>query len=463
MMLSAQTILKPAPANTAKPLTQAPMKPAPSNASNAIVSPRNVTPQSQATTAPLKNAPTMITADHSVSGVIPAAGPRATTITISGQKFGNVASDVQVKLNGISAIITGVSDNQITAVVPDKAGSGAVAVAVKGKWTSGGYFAYQWASVPSVFAGAPGAIGSADGTGVNARFNHPTGIARDRQGFIYIADCENNRIRKINNFGEVSTLAGSGEAAFADGVGTAAKFHHPYSLAVDAAGNILVADLDNYRIRKITPSGVVTTVAGNATRRLVDGVGAAAGFGYLYGGICVDTYGNIFVGDEGKIRKITPAGNVTTISGHSTNDHQDGPISSATFSAVTALTIAPNNDIYIADCNNSLIRKLSATGQVTTIAGSYRKIGVTDAYGSGAQFDMMQGIGMDAAGDLYVSESDPDTHPPMRIRRVSKEGDVSTAGGITNMGLLMGVIGDATNTMFVVDKSLNCIRKITFQ
>jgi hypothetical protein len=415
---------------------------------NAVVAPRSFTPvQNQAV---LKNAPVMATSAHSISGVIPAEGPRSTAITISGQKFGNVASDVQVKINGVSAIITGVSDNQITCTVPDKAGSGPISVAVKGKWATGSGFTYDWNATTSLVAGGGNNVpGYGDGAQSNVKFNHPTGLARDAQGYIYIADCENNRIRKMNNLGEVTTIAGSGAVGFADGMGTAAMFHHPTALAVDAAGNIYVTDQDNYRIRKITPSGMVTTLAGNEKRRVTDGTGTSASFGTPVG-VCIDGSNNIYVADGTAIRKITPAGTVTTMSGVS-------------FGGSIIALVYSNNEIYVAS-NNSMISKLTASGMVKPVAGSNRSYGVVDGYGTVAKFGGIVGMAMDANGVLYVTEADPDNYPPIHVRRVAKDGYVSTIGGIgTGMGMLAGAVGDAANTFYIADKTWNCVRKITLQ
>jgi hypothetical protein len=433
MMISAQTPFKPA-------------------ASNAIVSPRPVTPVSNGgSTVALKNAPMMVKADHSVTGVIPADGGRSTAITISGQKFGSVASDVQVKINGVSAIITGISDNQITAVVPDKAGTGPISVAVKGKWASGIGFIYDWSAAINFFAGVGNNYpGYADGTGSSVKFNHPTGLARDAVGNIYIADCENNRIRKMNNFGEVTTLAGSGAVGFADGMGTAAMFHHPYSLAVDAAGNVYVADLDNYRVRKITPAGMVTTIAGNARQYAVDGTGAAAGFSSLRGGVCIDGSNNIYVADGAAIRKITPAGSVST--------YRAGPGGMIVGMAIN------NNEIYIAT-NSGIIGKLSPnSGMVSNIAGTSGAYGDADGYGTGAKLSSVVNMCMDAAGVMYVMEQNGDENPSIRMRRVSKDGYVGTVRNVsTNMGLLAGTVGDAPNSFYLADRTFNCIRKVTLQ
>jgi sugar lactone lactonase YvrE len=170
----------------------------------------------------------------------------------------------------------------------------------------------------SVFAGKAGASGGQDGAGDVARFATPRGIAIDQAGNLYVADEGNSNIRKITPAGVVSTLAGStGQSGNADGTGPAARFAVPRALTVDAAGNVYVADTDNNTIRKITPAGVVTTLAGRAGETgATNGTGGAARFSEPRG-IAVDTAGNIYVADSGNqaIRQITPDGVVTTVAG----------------------------------------------------------------------------------------------------------------------------------------------------
>jgi len=170
----------------------------------------------------------------------------------------------------------------------------------------------------SVFAGKAGASGSADGAGDVARFATPRGIAIDPAGNLYVADEGVSNIRKITPAGVVSTLAGSaGNAGSVDGTGPAARFAAPRALTVDTAGNVFVADTDNNTIRKITPAGVVTTFAGRAGEAgAANGTGNAARFSEPRG-IAVDTVGNVYVADTGNqaIRQITPDGVVTTVAG----------------------------------------------------------------------------------------------------------------------------------------------------
>jgi sugar lactone lactonase YvrE len=149
------------------------------------------------------------------------------------------------------------------------------------------------AGVVTTLAGA-GTIGSADGASGVAQFFGPNAVAVDSAGNVYVADTNNNRIRKVTPAGVVSTLAGS-TFGFADGTGAAAKFNEPFGVAVDGAGNVYVADSQNFRVRKVTPAGVVTTLAG-AANDFADGVGTSARFSLVYG-IAIDTAGTIYVAD----------------------------------------------------------------------------------------------------------------------------------------------------------------------
>ena len=444
----AQTPLKPVASTAAKPVIGPGMTQAnsPATRTNATVSPRVLTPALNQ--AILKHAPMANLGEQTLTAVIPGEGTHGTVITISGKDFGNNTADIVVKVNGVAAIVTGMSDNQILAVVPDKAGTGPITVAVKGKVTSGVGFVYDWYGAVYFIAGvSANAPGFADGTGASAKFNHPTGLARDAQGNIYIADCENHRIRKMNNFGQVTTIAGSGAVGSADGMGTAASFYHPYSVAVDAAGNVYVADFDNHMIRKITPGGMVTTLAGSPNNHYADGVGRAAGFGSPRGGICVDGSNNVYVGDGGLIRKITPTGVVTTLA--------------RGFNLIVAM-LCRNNVLYVAD--GSTISKVSLSGSVYSIAGNSKLYGNVDGYGDAAGFVGIVGMAMDASGVIFVTEENSDDYPPVHIRRINTDGFVQTLGNVgLGTGILAGSVGDAPNTFYQADMTWNCIRKVTIQ
>ncbi|MEZ4364380.1 MAG: hypothetical protein R3B48_29665 [Kofleriaceae bacterium] len=170
----------------------------------------------------------------------------------------------------------------------------------------------------TTLAGASGMQGGADGTGAAARFAFPWGVAVDSAGTVYVADSGNSTIRKVTAAGVVTTLAGTaGMLGSADGTGAEARFQIPLGVAVDSAGNVYVADQSNSTIRKVTAAGVVTTLAGTAGMRgSADGTGAAARFAFPLG-VAVDSAGNVYVADRGNstIRKVTAAGVVTTLAG----------------------------------------------------------------------------------------------------------------------------------------------------
>ena len=202
------------------------------------------------------------------------------------------------------------------------------------------------------FAGST--IGYADGNGTNAKFNFPWGLAVDASGNVSVSELFNHKIRKITPDGTVSTIAG-GSAGYADGQGSNARFSGPQGVAVDAVGNVFVSDTGNNKIRKITPGGMVTTVSGTSNGYM-DGPGATAMFNGPYG-IAVDANDNIYVGQEFTIRKIASNGNVTTVAG-STPGLVDGSGASAKFAGIHGIVLATDGNIYVADTYNYKIRKI---------------------------------------------------------------------------------------------------------
>src|SRR4051812_20684041 len=204
----------------------------------------------------------------------------------------------------------------------------------------------------STLAGSAG-YGSSDGTGSAARFNNPFGVAIDSAGNSYVADTSNHTIRKITAAGVVTTLAGlAGTSGSADGTGSAARFFLPKGVAVDSTGNVYVADTNNHTIRKITPAGVVSTLAGFAhSPGSNDGTGSDAAF-FNPSGVSVDSVGNVYVADTGAntIRKITPAGVVTTIAGQpGAFGSNDGTGPNAHFLFPTGVTVDSGGNLYVAD------------------------------------------------------------------------------------------------------------------
>ena len=260
---------------------------------------------------------------------------------------------------------------------------------------------------------AGGAEGYADGTGSAAQFSYPNGLTIDAQGFLYVADVRNHSIRKISPQGFVTTLAG-GTEGFVDGTVGVAKFSYPNGVAIDTHGNLYIADTGNNRIRKITPGGTVTTLAG-ATKGFADGTGSTAQFDSPRD-IIVDINGYIYVSDtyNNCIRKVSPQGVVTTFAGGIIGGSTDGMGNVAKFNRPTGLTIDDHGNIYVADVVNNQIRKISPQGMVTTIVGS--TYGFAEGTGNTAQFSYPSGLSIDDLGNIYVA--DVGNH---RIRKLTPE------------------------------------------
>jgi sugar lactone lactonase YvrE len=269
--------------------------------------------------------------------------------------------------------------------------------------------------VVTTFAGLAGVSGlaTANGVGSQARFNLPRSVAVDGTGNVYVADTSNSAIRKITPDGLVTLLAG-GTAGTQDGTGAGARFLSPNGVAVDTAGNVYVADTSNNAIRKITPTGVVTTLAGLlGTFGSQDGTGPAARFSSPRG-VAVDRGGNVYVADRdnNSIRKVTPAGVVTTLAGNlSFNPGSvDGPGVDARFNGPYAVAVDSTSNgtdsIYVAEGGGHTIRKITPAGVVTTLAGLSLTIGTaTDTTGNAVRFSGPQGIAVDGAGNLFVADT----------------------------------------------------------
>jgi hypothetical protein len=359
---------------------------------------------------------------------------------------------------------------------------GAVVAVVAGVWVASlgasaqTYTNYSWAN----FAGQPGVVGSADGTGSEAKFYNPLGVAVDTSGNVFVADSENDTIREVSAAGIVTTLVGlPGVYGSANGTNSAALFHQPTNVAVDNEGNLFVADFSNQAIRKVTRVGtnwVVTTPVGSpGSYGTADGTNNAALF-ILPCGVAVDGGGNVFVSDwaANTIRKVTPVGTnwvVTTLVGSpGSSGSADGTNGAARFNSVFSLAVDAEGNLFLADTYNDTIRKVTPVGTnwvVTTPVGSAGNIGSADGRGSAAQFNHPYGVAVDDAGNLYVADSENDM-----IRKVTPTMDVVTIGGTAgNSGSADGTNGvaqfswpygiavDGADNLYVADDRNNRISK----
>lgn len=369
------------------------------------------------------------------------------------------------------------------------------------------------AGVTTTFAGTAGTAGNT--TSSPARFSEPFGIAIDGNGTLFIADTNNNAIRKITSAGVVSTLAGGNGQGTTDGSGTVAKFSEPRGVAVDSSGNVYVTDYMNHTIRKITSAGIVTTLAGSAGNSgFTNGQGTAAQFKSLQG-IAVDSSGNIYAADAGNrsIRKITAAGLVTTFADGSngqfgeprgvavdssgnvyvadysadviykvtssgsvsklagtapTPGSTDGTTTAALFNAPSGLAVDTANNVYVADTANNTIRKISG-GSVTTLAGLAGRSSSADGKGTAARFEDPYAVAVDSSGNVYVADATDHS-----IRKITADGTVTTlAGKAGSFGSTdgtttaarfkapQGIATDSAGNVYVADTGNKTIRKIT--
>lgn len=324
----------------------------------------------------------------------------------------------------------------------------------------------------TTFAGLAGVSGSSDGFGSGASFNTPTGIAVDTNGYVYVADTGNSLIRKISPGGNVTTFVGGGTSS-ADGIGTAAGFNGPTGIAISSSGDLYVTDTGNYTLRKVSSSGVVTTVAGLAgVYGTTDGPSASARFYYLWG-VFTDSNDNVYVCDAGNaIRKIASNGTVSTLAGLANLSggagYADGTGSTARFNGPYGITMDSSGFFYVTEAYNHTIRKIDSSGVVTTLSGSVTN-GSADGLGDQARFNKPFGMAFDSSGNLYVADSANHT-----IRKIASSGLVTTiagqagysgstdgSGSLARFNNPTGLVVDTSGNLFVVDSGNSTIRKIS--
>ena len=311
-------------------------------------------------------------------------------------------------------------------------------------------FSLQSGSV-STLVGS-GSVGSAHGKGSDASFYTLIGVATDRRtGVLYVAN--SNQICKISPDGTMSDFAGTSEEGSVDAVGLAARFNSPAGLAVDAAGNVIVADVRNHTIRLITPAGDVTTLAGSGQMGSKDGESSEASFA-APSGVAVDyKSGNIYISDwaDNRIRRIDLQRRVTTIAGGGpswfSTGSTDGKGEAARFSSPRGITCGSDGSIFVADFENHKVRRVSPAGVVTTYAGTGEP-GAKDGPASTASFSGPSGVAFDhATGSLFVTDRYNN-----KIRKITAAGVVSTLAGSGQQGFADAVKG--AEAMFHLPRGL---------
>jgi len=305
----------------------------------------------------------------------------------------------------------------------------------------------------TTIAGQVGVEGSADGQGTNASFYYPSGITSDGQGNLYVTDQDNQTIRKIDSNNNVTTIAGQvGNTGSANGQGTNATFSGPNGITADGQGNLYVVDQDNSTIRKIDSNNNVTTIAGRAGYQFqgsADGQGTNASFS-VPAGITADGQGNLYVVDQNNftIRKIDSNNNVTTIAGQlGISGSADGQGTNASFNYPNSITRDGQGNLYVTDPSNQTIRKIDSNNNVTTIAGQVGNQGSANGQGTNATFYYPTGITSDSQGNLYVTDLYNET-----IRKVDSNYTVTTIAG--QVGLQGSSDGPAANVDWFITPAI---------
>ena len=303
------------------------------------------------------------------------------------------------------------------------------------------------AGVVTTLAGTASAAGSADGTGAGAFFQGPLDIAAGN-GKLYVSEFWNRDVREVTLAGVVTRLAGSGnyfQFGTEDGTGAAARFAWPSQGVVDAAGNLFVPDYLFNTIRRVTPSGVVTTPFGTPLAVLKDGTGEAARFRNP-AGIATDSAGTTYVADRGNgvVRKVTAAGVVTTLVGNPNGGGSFVPGTGAAveFDGLGSVALSPTGDLYVTDLNDHVVVKVTQAGVASLFAGAAGQAGSADGQGAAARFNLPSGLAVDGSGNVWVGDSGNAT-----VRRISPSGTVTTVGGVAgSIGTADGPAGTSRFT-----------------
>jgi sugar lactone lactonase YvrE len=349
-----------------------------------------------------------------------------------------------------------------------------------------GPFSYQWQFngvnlpnniITTVAGNGAGAFAGDGGAATNASLAYPQVVALDAGGGLYVVDTGNNRIRKVAASGLITTMAGNGAGAYTGdgGPATNASLNYPYGAAVDAAGNLFIADTYNNCIRKVAANGMIGTVAGNggATYAGDGGPATNAGLYYPYG-VTVDAAGNLYIADtyNSCIRKVAANGIITTVAGNGLQGYSGdgGPAIIAILDNPENVAVDAAGNLFIADCNNNCIRKVDTNGIITTVAGNgaYGYSG-DDGQAAGASLAGPTGLALSASGNLFIAD-----YNNQRIREVDASGLIATVAGngsssyagdggpATSAGLNYptGAALDASGNLYIADNNNNRIRKV---
>jgi len=394
-----------------------------------------------------------------VNSISPESGPKETIVTISGSTFGANQNVVSVFFNDKEAEVQSVNDTEIKVKVPVKAFTGLVKIIVDGAELTGPEFVYIVSEIEVSTIAGSGIIGFADGIGTAAQFRSPQGIAIDDLGNLYVADTENYILRKITPNGEVSTLAGVARIlGDTDGTGSEAKFMSISDIAFNISGDMIVTDQNTHKIKKVTTDGIVTTFAGTGENGSNNGPALNATFKATTG-VAIDSQGNVFIVESNShsIRKISTSGEVSLFAGGGQAGTTDGNGTAARFTFPRGIAVDAADNLYVTGVQSHLIRKITPNADVTTIAGGTQ--GFADGQGTAAQFDVPSGIVVDKQGDIYVVDSKNN-----RIRKISPDGNVTTIAGDGSTTLFnqpQGITIDGLGDLYVADRSNHRILKIT--
>jgi sugar lactone lactonase YvrE len=392
-----------------------------------------------------------------IASLSPSHGQAGIVVTLTGTGFSAVPAENTVILNAKRCTVDSATATELKVEVPAQAGSGPfeVTVGAQAPTVRSATFTYDLSGVTvSTLAGAQ--LGAQDGIGPAAQFHSPSGLVLDPNGVLFVADAGNDLIRRVSAAGEVSTFAGSSEGD-ADGAGPQAQFFVPDALAFDAALDLVVADAANNAIRKVSPTGLVTTL-----------LPAAAG---LSGpaGVAFDDHGNLYISDKGHHRIVKVDSNgVTTLAG-GTPGSADGTGAAAQFQFPAGLAFC-GGVLFVADENNNEIRKVTLDGVVTTYAGAVAGLSFADGSVTEARFLFPRDVACDPEGKLFVVDTGNE-----RIRMITPSGIVTTLAGNVVPGFADGdaatarfsapqdIVVRPDGTLLVSDAANNRIRQIDWR